>query len=317
MKNKTGYILGARVWGNMNIGPGHYIVAPAGIVGAFNTTGQVFFVNGTSGSDTTLTPGDPSTPLATIAAALALCTSGQDDYIIVEDYWQTGVITVNKTRVHIIGLSTNPNNPFVAISALADTTIFLLSSNSNDVEIAGFNLGGGATHAAIEDIAGTCMGAYIHDCQFGHSFAGNTPQDGIRCTANMTALRVENCKFLGNGGSVPGTLTRDGIRFIGAGVTLNGGIVDNLFMGCAGIAINLSRVSGFEICRNDIAVPTDTAGQAITLAAVSVGNYIAENRALYGNSSPGMVNNPYVDLAVAGSNHWVENFRGSALTDPA
>lgn len=281
------------------------------------SAGDIFWVDGFSGSDTN-TGRSPLDPLATIAAALALCTNDHDDYIYVLDAWQEADIAINKTRVHIIGVGTSRNHPFVALNATGDTAIFTVSSPSNNCEIAGFSFGGGASHAGIENVAGTPMGLYIHDCAFGHSFAGNTPQDGIRIGANATDIRIEHCTFLGNGGSTGGTLTRDGIHWAGAADPLQGAIADNKFQGCPGVAINFVSVSGgISILDNDIACDADTQGAAITLGASVAGCLVVNNRAIYGQDASAMANNPYLDQAAAGSNHWAANYKGNVLVVPA
>jgi len=245
---------------------------------------------------------------------LTQCVNGRGDYIIVLDAWDQDAwpVLISKTRVHLIGLSVNPNNPYVSLHATADTALFTLQAESNDAEIAGFNFGGGATHAGVENAGGTPMGVYIHDCQFGHQFAGNTPQDGIRIGFNATALRIEGCKFLGTGA---GGITRDGIRIASAGLTINGGIEDCLFNRCPGIGINgVSGMIGFEILDNDFGYPVDNAGAAITLAANCHFNLVRGNRANIGKAVAGAVI-AYVDAAI--DNTWVENYKSLTLQLPA
>lgn len=279
--------------------------------------GNVFYVDGVNGNDLWdgLTPG---TPFATITHALTQCVADNDDYIIVLEHWQE-VVAINVTRVHIIGVPANPNHSFVQMNAAADTAIFTVTADSNNCEIAGFSFGGGATHAAIENVGGTPMGLYIHHCQFGHSFAGNTPQDGILIDLNATNIRIENCTFYGN--LAGGTLTRDGIRWAGAGDPLNGAIEDNHFLACPGVGINFVSVAagtgGIIINDNRFACGADVQGSAITLAATCAGFLVAENKALYGDLTAAMANNPYLDQAAAFSNHWMANHKGNALVDPA
>ncbi|MDD5510526.1 MAG: hypothetical protein PHI12_06945 [Dehalococcoidales bacterium] len=282
------------------------------MAGVANSPGQAFFLEGNTGNDNNV--GDiPTAPLRTFAAALAKCVAGRGDYIYVIDAWQDAwPVLINKTRVHIIGMSVNPSNPFVSLNAPADTAIFTLQAESNDAEIAGFNFGGGATHAGIENVGGTPMGVYIHDCQFGHIFAGNTPQDGIRIGLNATALRIEKCTFLG---TTPGTITRDGIRFAGAGNSINGAIVNCLFNELPGVGINgVSNMSGFEILNNRFGYPVDNAGAAITLAANCHFNVITGNNANVGKAVAGGVL-AYVDGAA--DNHWTNNYKALTAQLPA
>jgi hypothetical protein len=282
--------------------------------------GNVFYVDGINGND--LWDGlTPATPFATITYALTQCVADNDDYIIVLDHWQE-VVAINVTRVHIIGIPHNPNHSFVQMSAAADTAIFTVTALANNCEIAGFSFGGGATHASIENVGGTPMGLYIHDCQFGHAFASNAPQvpqDGIRIDINATNIRVERCSFYGV--ACCGTLTRDGIRWTSGGDPLNGTIIDNQFLGCPNVGINFLAVAantgGITIKDNIFACPGDVQGCAVTLQANCAGFLVVGNKALYGDVTAAMIQNPYLDAAPAFNNHWMANYKGNALVDPA
>ncbi len=287
--------------------------------------GRVFYVN-LGGVDAVGRGTDPGNPFLTITYALAQCVADRNDYIIVLDAWQEAMpIVVDVTRVHIIGLGVNSNHPFAMLNATADTAIFTVSASSNNAEIAGFQLGGGATHAGIENPGGTPMGLYIHDCIFGHSFAGDTPQDGIRIDLNATNIRIERCVFLGNEAEGGGTLTRDGIRWTSGGDPLGGVIIANTFTGLVGVGINITQVAantgGFIIKDNlfmaEIA-DAKAAGWAITLqgAALVKGSLVVGNMASQAGDNAG--NNPYRDLSTGALatclNGWVNNHDGNALS---
>lgn len=279
--------------------------------------GNVFYVDGVNGNNgnSGLTPDQP---WLTITFALTRCVNDHDDYIIVLDHWQE-VVAINVTRVHIIGATRNPNHSFVQMNAAADTAIFTVTAASNHCEIAGFSFGGGATHAGIENAAGTPQGLYIHDCQFGHAFATDTPQDGIRIEINATNIRIEKCSFYGNAGE--GTITRDGIRFQGGGNPLNGTIIDNQFLDIPGVGIDFAAVAaghgGITLKDNVFACDADTQGSAITLGATCAGFLCVGNKALFGDVTAGMITNPFLDGAAAFANHWMGNMKGSGFVDPA
>lgn len=285
--------------------------------------GRVFYVQGFTGLNTN-NGIDPGTPFQTIAYALTQCVADRNDYIVVLDAWQEAMpIDINITRVHIIGMGVSPNHPFVMLNAAADTAIFTVTALANNCEIAGFDLGGGATHAAIENPGGTPMGLYIHDCIFGHSFAGNTPQDGIRIDVNATNIRIEDCIFLGNEAEGGGTLTRDSIRWTSGGDPLGGSIKGNIFTGIPGIAINIVAVAansgGFIIVKNKFMAEiadAKAAGWAITLNATVKGSLVGHNMASQTGDDTG--NNPYRDLTTGVLatclNGWVANYAGNALS---
>jgi len=287
-----------------------------GGVGCFPwATGNIFYVDGVNGSNANVGT-IPTAPWLTITYALTQCANNNDDYIIVLNHWQE-VVAINRTLVHIIGIGHNSSYSWVQMNAAANTAIFTVTADSNDCEIAGFSFGGGAAHGGIENTAGTPMGLYIHDCQFGHSFAGDTPQDGIRIGLNATAIRIENCSFYGN--AACGTLVRDGIHWECGGEPLNGTIINNQFIGCPGGGINFAQVGpatgGITIQDNVFACDADTQGAAITLGATCAAFFVVGNRAQFGENA--MTANPYLDGAALDSNHWANNISGNAAIYPA
>lgn len=290
--------------------------------------GNVFWVNLAANGGSNLNSGlRPDQPFETITYALTQCVAEHNDYIMVIDDWQEpAAVDINITRVHIIGLTNyfrlNSNNPLVCLNAAANHAIFTVSSLSNNSEIAGFMLGGGAAHAGIENPNGTPMNLHIHNCVFGHSFSGNTPEDGIRVEINATNIRIEHNVFLGTPGG-KGLITRDGIRFQGGGDPLNGDIENNQFKALPGVAMNFVSVAddtgGITIKDNVIICAQGYAiGNAITLGATVRGFMVVGNKAMYGGVTAAMVNNPYLDnTVVAPFNSWAANYKGNALIDPA
>ena len=265
----------------------------------------------------------PDLAVPSITEALTLCAIENNDYImVIEDWQEAATVTVNITRVHIIGLSNylrlNSNHSFVALNATGDFPIFTITNLSQNCEIAGFNMGGGATSAGIENITTATMGAHIHDCTFGHIFSGDTPQDGIRIEMNATNIRIEHCTFLGTP-TGKGTLTRDGIRWQ-AGNVLNGTVINNQFIGIPAVCfngLNMGGDGGVTI-QDNIFECIDAQGAAITLGVTVFGCLVVGNKAIYGPNTAAMVNNPYLDQTVAAPfNAWAGNYKGNALIDPA
>jgi hypothetical protein len=289
--------------------------------------GHVYWVDATNGNDGN-TGTRPDQAFATITFALTQCVDERNDYIMVIDAWQeAATVTVNVTKVHILGVGAfmrlGSNTAFTYLSAGGDWPIFTIGSAGNRCEIGGFLLGGGATHAGIENPVGvgTPMGIHIHDCVFGHQFCANTPQDGILISQNATNIRIEHNVFLG-APTGKGTLTRDGVRWAAAGDPLNGVIENNKFMGLPGIGLNMAATppatGGFIIQDNVFECGGDVQGSAITLAAAFRGCLVVGNKAMYGQLTAGMANNPYLDNAtVAPFNAWAGNYKGNALVDPA
>lgn len=285
-----------------------------GVKAGYGSVGNIFFVDGLAGNDAN-TGLVPTAPFLTITHALTQCVADHDDYIIVLDHWQE-VVAINITRVHIIGVTKNATQAFVQMNAAADTAIFTVTALSNHCEIAGFSFGGGATHAAIENQAGTPMQLHIHDCLFGHVFAGNTPQDGIDIELNATNIRIERCAFYGNGAGTMGTIARDGIRFAGGGDTLGGCVKDNRFLNIPGIGVNVTtRFDNGFIEDNRFQVPDTAIGQAITFAAGAAGQTLVDGNKAAAGGDAVLTNVPFRDLSgapAASGNDWGQNFSGAA-----
>jgi len=286
-------------------------------------TGVVYWVDSTNGDDGNVGT-RPDQAFATIIFALTQCVNNRNDYIMVIDDWQeAAAIAINKTRVHIIGLNNylrqNSNHMFVGLSSVTnDFSIFTVSALSNECEIAGFALGGGATNAGIENIIGAPMGLHIHDCSFGHFFTHNDPQDGIRIGLNATNIRIEHCVFLGTPHG-KGDITRDGIHWECGGDPLNGSIEDNQFKALPGVGINFAQVAadtgGISILRNIFNVLDTVDGEAITLNTTPAGMLVDQNHVMYGNAQVGYGQNPYRDLN-SPNNDWGLNYRGNQVIEP-
>lgn len=279
--------------------------------------GNVYYVYGIDGgigadTNTGLTPAEP---LLTLTAALAKCTSGNQDYIIVMDYWQpTGEvwpITITKNNVHIIGYD-GGGTQMPIITPTGDTAGVLVAADR--IEIARMCINGGATHGCIEnDPTGGAgrWGTLIRDCWF--SVLG-TAQDGIRNVGDgdNVYLTVKRCRF-------GFAITRDGIRIEFNATRCQIGTPwgdGNLFDRVAGIGVNVTgNAADVGIYNNIFVLPSDTAGKAITLSAGTAGSAIFGNHANFGDAD--MVANPYTDGAAGDSNTWGLNYKGVTATLPA
>jgi len=265
--------------------------------------GDKYYVNGNTGSDG-YSGKNKKNPMKTIKAALAHCVNDHDDYIIVLNHYQeTFPITVNKSMVHIIAL--NVGQPMVWLTASGDTAIFNIEADF--VEIAGFEFGAGANHAAIEFTASKGYGL-IRDCVFGWMQAG---QDGIRVVAPFEAAEttIENCMFGNN-------LTRDGIRIDHA--MTRGLIQNNIFRRVTGVGINVpGQITLGTIRNNKFALPSNTAGKAITLSADNSGVFVEDNDANHGDQAA-MATIPWVVTGgAADANCFDNNKVGGVVAFPA
>ena len=298
--------------GNLNLGAGCYLTAPAGINGVFNTTGNTFFVNGFTGDDAN-SGADPAHPFLTIAYAVSKCSNDRDDYIFVLDCWNqdTCPIVIDKSRVHIIGVSnaTMVPFPYAVITGAGVDTVFRLGANY--IEIAGFAMGSSG-HACI-DLTASFGGHWIHHNTFGLSVAC---QDGIySAVADCPSFStIENNMF-------DQSITRDGIRVLGPTRCI---IRNNIFREIVGgIGVHVTGPSTAEataIIGNYFYAPIASAlsaGWAITIG--SSGAIIMGNRASQAGNNAG--NSPYVDSTGAGVatrlNGWSDNWIADAAANPS
>jgi len=286
--------------------------------------GKVFFVNG--GSDGPVVDTNDglsaSTPKQLLQSAIDLCTSGNNDVVIVLNYGgnaravEAWPVEVNKDMVHIIGVS-NPAQKWPVVSVLApagaDTAKPALLVTGQRVEIAGLELGGGDTAGCVHvGTAGGIWATYIHDCFFGIT-GDSVGQDGVRVPAGTDApfLTVTDCQF-------GPYLTRDGIRTDANATRSVFGLPEhgNVFKVVPGIAIDLAAgVTSPTVIDNVMFLPSNTAGKAITLNAAVAGAYVTGNVANFGDTE--MANNPFTDGAAGGANHWILNYKGITATMPA
>jgi hypothetical protein len=99
------------------------------------TTGTYFYVDSASGNGNAGNTGtDPSSPLATIAQALAKCTNSKCDVIVVmpghtETLTGAGGLTINKIGVSIIGIGTGSLRPTLTLATPTTTTIAVTAAN--------------------------------------------------------------------------------------------------------------------------------------------------------------------------------------------
>ncbi len=277
--------------------------------------GRVFYVHGLTGSNAN-NGVDPNTPFLTIAYALTQCADGRNDYIIVLDGWSEDTpieIVADKSRVHIIGMACD-GMPLVSLTSNADSPIFEVGADF--VEIAGFDLGGGDAHGGIEPLAGeTADMVYIHHCNFGSEYCGDTPLHGVFLPTGLTqgakGWKISKCKFMGDD-TVQGTLTSSGVK-IDEGAQHE--VSDNLFHACPVPAISILGF-GITVKNNDILMGTDAAGGAITVLIGGSMNFISNNRAAREELAAGS-QNPYLDNAAdAVTDAWVANYHAETLTGP-
>lgn len=291
-----------------------------GVTGAIPAlgNGKTFWVDNRSwgvGSDTN-SGTDPNYPFATIAKALTLCTSGNEDYIIVLASYDldTSSIQVVVPTTHIIGVGSKNHRAMGCwLNTGADSVFTLQGSNSSVCEIAGFAMCADTSHPCITTKTGAStelVYAWIHDCQFAASLdAAFVAQDGI-LEADGTGLDgtlIEDCTF-------GDEITRDGIRF----TNFYGGLIRNcLFDNCGSKAIDAitgGASTGMPDVIGNFFRANHGAAEGWAITTISSGNgLIAFNHASADFATADY--NPYLDHDDL--NQWCMNYTVAAVTAPA
>ena len=276
-------------------GLSNYLIAGAGL-------GRVYYVDGCAGSDSNDGLG-PTTPKLTLAAALALCANDHNDTIVLLDYYNLeggAAVTINKSKVTIVGAEGGcRDRSWTCLHATADTACLIVAAN--DVRIHQIYFDAGASHGGIEFSGGKCR-IGIYDCWFGSGAHGVYSVPG----GIAFSLEVANCFFCQS-------LTGHGIYINDDPAFIY--LHHNFFDQAQGDAINVVQGGGNRICDNTIACGADAQGRGISLGASVTRCLCARNVANFGDTD--MVANPFEDGAGAGVNHWMANYKGITLIQPA
>lgn len=273
--------------------------------------GKTFYVNGgsdglTNNNGNGLTP---KTAKQTIAAAMDLCTSGNDDTIFVLNYGgnaravETFPIAVDVDMVHIIGIGGGANtaSKWATVNPLTtDTNAGAFLVTGQRCEIAGLEIGGDAdgTGYGIK-ISNGVWGTWIHDCFFGIADCAGTNGILVSAGADAPFLRVENCEF--------------GDQLLGAAILIagnatKGSILHNKFFKIPTAAINITGSAvGIKIIDNRIQMDADSSGHGVNLAAGTAGCFIDGNSAA---SQKTATTANYAWIDASSSNAWGNNYSG-------
>ena len=258
---------------------------------------------------------DPNHPLKTMAAAMLKATANQNDYIIVLDAWSedTEPIVVNKARTHLIGVNTGPIPQFVVATPSSDTAEFQIPTAGQQCEIAGFNIGGGASRGGIQTNTSP-YALWIHHNVFGHEYPGSaTPKYGIESNHAPTGMVhscIEDNIFWGTDGAASfGKIDTNGMLMYGCKALV---LRRNKFMGIPGINGQITDAVKCIIEDNKFALDGNTTGRALTLIGCA-GCWIDGNSANFGKTA--MADVPWADDN--SDNHWGSNYNGDGIAYPA
>jgi hypothetical protein len=190
-----------RIWGNLNLGPGHFMNAPGGFVGLGNRKGKIIFVDplfGNNAWDGTLPQRFGLTtqgPKLTVAAALLVAVN----YDVIVSSWgdiNEDNLAITQTALKLIGLSNSGSSRGTPL--FIGTAASILKIEADDVEIAGFGFAqtfaGKTIEIAPDAGPASRWRPYIHDCYFdGFNAALFGIWEGN--TWDCPYVLVENCDF--------------------------------------------------------------------------------------------------------------------------
>lgn len=270
--------------------------------------GQVWYVNGASwnapvGDDVNNDGLSPLTPFRSITHAVSVCNDDQMDTIIVLDHWQPDTevwpIVVDKSCTSIVAYAGGSYNRWVVIQTDENEACFSIQADA--VRIVDFTMVAGVDHPCVEfSDAKARIGIY------GCTFWGG--QRGVEWGVNEAGFGIEiaDCVFLS-------ALTAGGIEVANSPMCM---IRNNVFIRPGGICISIVGAASYTmILNNRMAIDSDAAGRAITLAAGNTEIVVDGNSAFWGESKT--ANNPYVDSCGADVNSWGMNHWANTHTLPA
>ena len=179
------------------------------------SNGDTFFVNSACGSNAAGYGSSWDAPYATVNYAVAQCTSGNGDVILVAaghtesisatstaSGSATGQFCVDKSDVTILGMGRGTKRPTFTMTTAAAAGVKIVGTAAN-VTLANLlfisDYTGGLT--AMIAASANCYGLTIENCEF-RDDASNSEEYlvGITLAANIEDVTIRGCKFVGTAG---------------------------------------------------------------------------------------------------------------------
>lgn len=197
-----------------------------GVAGMPPFTGNVFWVNGTLGSDGNT--GGPSDPFATLSAAHSACLANNNDVVFLTGAVNpTATVTWSKNRTHLIGLGPSASIAVANVAATTGAFSPLVNVTASGCIFRGFSVTSGIAQAATQVAWAEAGGSNSYESvkinQVGHATAG--AQAGNRAlTIASVGNSFLNCQIGGD----------QIVRATGANVTMTflATAGDNAFTDC-------------------------------------------------------------------------------------
>lgn len=180
--------------------------------------GNVFYVNSSKSSASDTGGGlNPDTPLATLDAAIALCTANNGDVVFVmpghsETLSADSAVDIDVAGITIIGLGSGTNRPTFTFDTAVTADFKLAAANTTIVNLL-FKAGIDALTGPIEVSAANCS---IINCEYQDDDSNNyETTDVITTTTAAHYLLIDGFVFLHDGGS-GGTQQQSVINLVSA-----------------------------------------------------------------------------------------------------
>lgn len=243
-------------------------------VGACIYVGSVAMVGGVAGNASGAYGYKPTTPCATIAQGLGLCTANKGFKVFVlpghtEAVNAAAFLTASKAGVEIIGLGVGTNRPTLTWGTTVDAQIILTGANQTWRNMR-FDFTG--IDAVVAAVSITASGVTFEDCEITTNSATAGAVLGFLTAATANKLTFRRCQFIGAQTNAGTTTTAQIKHEVGADLTIE----DCYFTGKMTQAIlNATTVLRANISRNKFHVYTGTA--AFTFETSSTG-FATDNR---------------------------------------
>jgi len=161
-------------------------------VGGFQTTGNVFFVDSGTGSDTGAYGTSADTPCASVDYAIGRCTASNGDIIFVMPGHAetTTAIAADVAGITIIGLGVGRNRPTLTATTAASDLIDVTAANIRIVNMRLVGAASGCTSLislAAHDFE--CIGCSLEQAA--------TPLIGVKVTGGYDRFLFKDCMFMG------------------------------------------------------------------------------------------------------------------------
>jgi len=259
---------------------------------------KVYYVNGATWANGFAAGSDGNdglskdAPIHTLTEAIARCTDGGNDTIIVLDYWaatgETWPIAVNKDVINIIGVGAKPMWNWAALYSASDVCMDITGSH---VYIHGLSFTPISSSPGVTFDDGA-ENVWLDRCDFPSGVQGV-----LLAAGDMNwGLSITNCRFFG-ALTVGGILINDDV----VGTLIEGNIFERL----AGDCIHITDANVGHIRNNTFALASNGAGLAVTLATSTSEFMVDQNHAVYGEAT---TTSPYDEEGTSTTNGWGLNY---------